>query len=38
MGGLVRDKIKAYSWVGGDRPAEVIDGIKKLRGIGFVHL
>jgi galactonate dehydratase len=28
MGGLVRDKIKAYSWVGGDRPAEVIDGIK----------
>ena len=35
MGGLVRDKIKAYSWVGGDRPAEVIDGIKKLRGIGF---
>ena len=35
MGGLVRDKIKAYSWVGGDRPAEVIDGIKMLRGIGF---
>lgn len=35
MGGLVRDKIKAYSWVGGDRPAEVIDGINKLRGIGF---
>ncbi|MDU1269115.1 MAG: galactonate dehydratase, partial [Escherichia coli] len=28
MGGLVRDKIKAYSWVGGDRPADVIDGIK----------
>lgn len=35
MGGLVRDKIKAYSWVGGDRPAEVIDGIKTLRTIGF---
>ena len=35
LGRLVRDKIKAYSWVGGDRPAEVIDGIKKLRGIGF---
>lgn len=29
MGGLVRDKIKAYSWVGGDRPADVIDGIKR---------
>jgi galactonate dehydratase len=35
MGGLVRDKIKAYSWVGGDRPSEVIDGIKSLRKIGF---
>ena len=35
MGGLVRDKIKAYSWVGGDRPADVIDGIKTLREIGF---
>lgn len=29
MGGPVRDKIKAYSWVGGDRPADVIDGIKR---------
>ncbi|EKN3987320.1 galactonate dehydratase, partial [Yersinia enterocolitica] len=35
LGGLVRDKIKAYSWVGGDRPADVIEGIKKLKGIGF---
>jgi len=35
MGGLVRDKIKAYSWVGGDRPADVIDGIKTLREIDF---
>jgi galactonate dehydratase len=35
LGGLVRDKIKAYSWVGGDRPAEVIEGIRKLQGIGF---
>lgn len=35
LGGLVRDKIKAYSWVGGDRPAEVIAGIKTLRGMGF---
>lgn len=31
----MRDKIKAYSWVGGDRPAEVIDGIRQLRNIGF---
>ncbi|RWR03346.1 galactonate dehydratase [[Pantoea] beijingensis] len=35
LGGLVRDKIKAYSWVGGDRPADVIGGVKKLRDIGF---
>ena len=35
LGGKVRDKIKAYSWVGGDRPSDVIDGIKKLRKIGF---
>ncbi|TBM07868.1 galactonate dehydratase [Hafnia paralvei] len=35
LGGLVRDKIKAYSWVGGDRPADVIDGIQKLMAGGF---
>lgn len=35
LGGLVRDTIKAYSWVGGDRPAEVIAGIHTLRAIGF---
>ena len=35
LGGLVRDRIKAYSWVGGDRPADVIAGMKKLTEIGF---
>ena len=35
LGGLVRDKMKMYSWVGGDRPADVIAGIKKLQAIGF---
>lgn len=35
LGGLVRDTIKAYSWVGGDRPAQVIAGIHTLRAIGF---
>ena len=35
LGGLVRDRMKMYSWVGGDRPADVIDGIKKLQAIGF---
>ncbi len=35
LGGRVRDKIKAYSWVGGDRPSDVIEGINKLRKLGF---
>ena len=35
LGGLVRDKMKMYSWVGGDRPAEVIAGIRTLQAIGF---
>lgn len=35
LGGRVRDKIKAYSWVGGDRPADLVAGINKLRAIGF---
>ena len=24
LGGLVRDKMNVYSWVGGDRPADVV--------------
>jgi galactonate dehydratase len=35
LGGLVRDKMKTYSWVGGDRPSDVIAGIRKLREAGF---
>ncbi len=35
LGGLVRDRMKVYSWVGGDRPAQVIEGIRTLRDIGF---
>jgi len=35
LGGLVRDRMKMYSWVGGDRPADVIAGIRKLQTIGF---
>ncbi|OON36529.1 galactonate dehydratase [Izhakiella australiensis] len=35
LGGLVRDNMKAYSWVGGDRPGDIIDGINKLKAIGF---
>ncbi|MFG6488029.1 galactonate dehydratase [Roseateles sp. BYS78W] len=35
LGGLVRDKMKVYSWVGGDRPADIINDIKRLREGGF---
>ncbi|WIT14257.1 galactonate dehydratase [Paucibacter sediminis] len=35
LGGLVRDRMKTYSWVGGDRPADVIAGIRRLREGGF---
>jgi galactonate dehydratase len=35
LGGLVRSRMKTYSWVGGDRPAEVIAGIARLRETGI---
>jgi galactonate dehydratase len=35
LGGLVRDRMKMYSWVGGDRPADVISDIHRLRAGGF---
>jgi galactonate dehydratase len=35
LGGLVRDRMKTYSWVGGDRPADVIAGIRKLKDAGW---
>jgi galactonate dehydratase len=34
-GGAVRDRMKVYGWVGGDRPAEVIENIERLREGGF---
>ncbi|KQZ28089.1 galactonate dehydratase [Duganella sp. Root1480D1] len=35
LGGKVRDRMKIYSWVGGDRPADVVAGIQTLREIGL---
>ncbi|MCU6496832.1 galactonate dehydratase [Rugamonas sp. A1-17] len=35
LGGLVRDRMKMYSWVGGDRPSDIIEHIRKLREGGF---
>ena len=37
LGGLVRDKMRTYSWVGGDRPSDVIAGMKALQAGGFDH-
>ncbi len=34
LGGLVRERMKTYSWVGGDRPADLIEGIAKLKETG----
>ena len=35
LGGLVRDRMKMYSWVGGDRPSDIIADIRRLREGGF---
>ncbi len=35
LGGLVRDRMKTYRWVGGDRPADIIAQIKALQAHGY---
>ena len=35
LGGRVRDKIRAYAWIGGDRPHEIADAAKARRDQGF---
>jgi galactonate dehydratase len=35
LGGPVRSKIRLYSWIGGDRPAEVAKAAKKAVQLGF---
>ncbi len=35
LGGRVRDRMKTYCWVGGDRPADIIEAIRKVRDAGF---
>ena len=35
LGGRVRDRMKTYCWVGGDRPADIIESIHKVRAAGF---
>ncbi len=35
LGGKVRDKIRSYAWIGGDRPRDLIAGATTLRDRGF---
>ncbi|PIC98572.1 galactonate dehydratase [Sporosarcina sp. P29] len=35
MGGACRDKVKVYSWIGGDRPSDVLEQAKKAKENGF---
>ncbi|MEX5452868.1 enolase C-terminal domain-like protein, partial [Stutzerimonas stutzeri] len=35
LGGLVRDRMKTYRWVGGDRPGAIIAQINDYRALGF---
>ncbi len=38
MGGKVRDKIRVYSWIGGDRPDQVGEAAAAVVGKGFTAL
>lgn len=38
LGGAVRDKIKVYSWVGGDRPSHVGDAALERKNAGFTAI
>ena len=35
LGGPVRQKMRVYSWIGGDRPEKLIEGAKEARDRGF---
>ncbi len=35
LGGRVRDKVRAYAWIGGDRPHEIADAARGRRDQGF---
>lgn len=36
LGGAARDKIKVYSWIGGDRPSEVVEQAQDRVDRGFI--
>jgi galactonate dehydratase len=35
LGGRVRDRVRAYAWIGGDRPDEIAEAAAARRGQGF---
>ncbi|HEV2866255.1 MAG TPA: galactonate dehydratase [Allosphingosinicella sp.] len=35
LGGRVRDKVRAYAWIGGDRPGDVASACEVRKGQGF---
>jgi galactonate dehydratase len=35
MGGKVRDRVRAYAWIGGDRPDDIAEAATARRGQGF---
>ena len=35
LGGRVRDKVRAYAWIGGDRPHEIADAARARKAQGF---
>lgn len=35
LGGPVRNRVRSYSWIGGDRPADLVESAKAMRSRGF---
>ena len=35
LGGLARDRIKTYCWVGGDRPSDIVEQIRQRVALGY---
>jgi galactonate dehydratase len=38
LGGACREKVRVYSWIGGDRPSEIIDDIKERKKLGITAI
>lgn len=38
MGGKARDRIKVYSWIGGDRPSDIGEAVKTAMANGFTAI